>query len=73
VDTSGFRSWQSYDEWLEEGPIVLELNRDVFKGEEIITSYDWLSLQELKAKKSVKETPESQVQEPMNIVHCTRN
>jgi hypothetical protein len=53
---SGFASWQSYDEWLESGPIVLELNRHVFKDEEIITSYEWSSLSEL-IHKQVVELP----------------
>jgi hypothetical protein len=41
IDASGFPSWHSYADWLDQGPIVLELNRYVFKDEEIISSYEW--------------------------------
>jgi hypothetical protein len=47
IDLYGFPTWLSYHNWLEEGPVVLELNRDVQENEEIIISYQWSSLEDV--------------------------
>ena len=36
----GFQSFKDYVKWLHQGPVLLELNRDVAEGEEIVVSYE---------------------------------
>jgi hypothetical protein len=49
-------------EWVSLGPVQLELNRDVFMGEEIICSYEWASLNDLmKDVQTFRKSADSEV------------
>jgi hypothetical protein len=56
-DDLGFLKCTDFFNWIFEGPIALELNRDCVAGEEIIVGYEWSSITEkmqLAEKKRLK-------------------
>ena len=66
VAEQGFSSFEQFMEWISLGPVQLELNRDVFMGEEIICTYEWTSLSEvMKEAKNVECEDDEKAEEEL--------